>query len=244
MKKNVLASMALAASMISPAFAADIPRRAPPPMPAPAPVSTWTGCYIGINGGWVQAETRLSISGLGDDFSRSKSGGAFGGQIGCDYQFAPNWVFGIQGMLDGTNLDGDHVSVRFANTRFHAELDGFATITGRVGYLFTPAFMVYGKFGWGTYRTDLSAHNTLTGVQLGSASKTHSGLDLGVGGEWMFSPNWSLWVEWDRIFPQDKTHFFPNLAGGTTTTVRRDLDKVLVGINLRFGGFGGGARAY
>jgi hypothetical protein len=42
---------------------------------------------------------------------------------------------------------------------------------------------------------------------------------------------------------KDKTLFFPNLGvGGTTAVVRRDLDKVLVGVNYRFGGIGGPRR--
>jgi outer membrane immunogenic protein len=71
----------------------------------------------------------------------------------------------------------------------------------------------------------------VNGVGLGGGGRTQSGLDAGVGGEWMFAPNWSLWIEWDRIFADDKTVFFPNLAGGTTANVRRDFDKVLVGLN-------------
>ena len=173
-----------------------------------------------------------------------RSGGAFGGQIGCDYQFASNWVIGIQGMIDGTNIDASRTSVLFPNTLFFAELEHFATITGRLGYALAPTFLIYGKFGWGTYKTSLTATNQLTGLQLGSLSKNYSGFDLGVGAEFMFSPRWSLWIEWDRIFPQDKTVFFPNLAGGTSATVERELDKFLFGVNWRFGGIGGPARTF
>jgi outer membrane immunogenic protein len=62
----------------------------------PAPVYAWTGCYIGGNVGWARAKTEVSFDGVGD-FSRSADGFAGGGQIGCDYQFATNWVIGIQG---------------------------------------------------------------------------------------------------------------------------------------------------
>ena len=239
MKRTLLAGLAATTLLANYAYAADMRVKAAPPPPAPVPVATWTGCYIGANAGWASAETSVSFGGTGD-FSRSKDGGSFGGQIGCDYQFASNWVIGIQGMLDGTNLEADRLSGRFPNTNFHAELERFATITARLGFTVTPAFLIYGKVGWGSYRTSLEAINTLTGVSLGSVSTTHSGLDLGFGGEWMFAPSWSVWFEWDRIFPQDKTAFLPNLAGGTTATVRRDLDKFLVGVNWRFMG----GRAY
>ena len=116
----------------------------------------------------------------------------------------------------------------FPNTVLHADVDGFATISARFGYAVSQAFLLYGKVGWGSYRTKLSAVNTVTGVEFSGAGRNQSGLDAGVGGEWMLAPNWSLWVEWDHIFADDKSVFFPNLAGGTTATVRRDLDKVLV----------------
>ena len=145
-------------------------------------------------------------------------------------------------MLDGTNIDAERVSVLFPTTLFRAEVDAFATITGRLGYAVSPAFLLYGKFGWGAYKTSLTAIDTLTGAEIGSVSRRRGGLDLGFGGEWMFAPNWSLWIEWDHIFPKDQTVFFANLGPvGTTANVRRDFDKVLVGVNWRFGG-GGGAR--
>jgi outer membrane immunogenic protein len=184
------------------AIAADMRVKAPP-APPPAPVYTWTGCYLGINGGWAQAETRVTFGAV-QEFSRSADGGAFGGQIGCDYQFAAsNFVVGIQALFDGTNIDVDRVSVLFPNTAFHAEVEWFGTISGRLGYAIAPQFLLYGKVGWGTYKTSLTATDTLTGVQLGGLSRRQSGLDAGVGAEWLFTPNWSLWIEWDRIFPQD-----------------------------------------
>lgn len=147
---------------------------------------------------------------------------------------------GVQGLFDGTSIDASRGSLLFP-ANLNAKVDWFGTVTGRLGYLFSPTFLLYGKVGWGAYKTSLTVSDAATGVELGSASRTHRGLDAGVGIEWMFAPSWSLWVEWDRIFPDDKTVFFPNLAGGTSAEVRRELDKVLAGVNRRFGGIG---RAY
>jgi len=234
MRQTILASFTATTLLANAAYAADMAVKAPAP-PPPPPVYAWTGCYIGGNIGWAQAETRLLFDGF-DDFGRSKDGFAGGGQIGCDYQFASNWVVGVQGLFDGTSISTSHVSTLFDDTTFHAKVPWFGTITALLGYAITPAFLLYGKVGWGFYESRLTANDTVTGVQFGSISKTQSGLDAGVGGEWMFAPNWSLWVEWDHIFAQDKTIFFPNLDGGTSATVRRDFDKVLVGFNWRFGG--------
>jgi outer membrane immunogenic protein len=227
------------------AIAADLPVKAPPP--PPAPVYLWSGCYIGGNVGWARAETKVELfnNTLGaGEAKRSADGVAGGGQIGCDYQFSTNWVVGIQGMFDGTSIDAHRGSVLFPAVDFHARADWFGTGTVRLGYLITPSFLIYGKGGWGGYRARLTVNNTITNVELGRASRTQSGADAGAGFEWMFSPNWSLWVEWDHIFPEDKTVFFPNLgAGGTTANIRRDFDKVLVGVNWRFGGVASPVRA-
>jgi outer membrane immunogenic protein len=139
-------------------------------------------------------------------------------------------------MFDWTDIEASRESLLFPGTTLQAKVRGFGTITGRLGYAVTPTFLFYGKFGWGAYGTRFTAHDTLTGVELANADRRQSGLDLGIGGEWMIAPNWSLWIEWDRIFAQDKTFIFPNLGGGTTAEVRRELDKVLVGFNWRFGG--------
>src|SRR5438309_11851899 len=55
MLKKFLISTAAVATMAGSALAADLPRRAPPP-PPPLPVFTWTGFYIGINGGYIDRQ--------------------------------------------------------------------------------------------------------------------------------------------------------------------------------------------
>jgi hypothetical protein len=40
------------------AFAADMAVKAPPKPTAPAPVYSWTGCYVGVSGGYVWNRAR------------------------------------------------------------------------------------------------------------------------------------------------------------------------------------------
>jgi len=214
------------------AIAADMPMKAPPP--APAPVYLWTGCYIGGNVGWAQVSAHLNDRFDGEDDGRlSKSGFAGGGQIGCDYQFASNWVFGIQGMIDGADISRSRESLLFENVTFHNDVRWFGTITARLGYLVTPQFLFYAKGGWGTVKQRFSATETDSGFLLRSVDTNSSGGDVGVGFEWMFTQNWTFFVEWDHIFLNHGSFRFEEIDD----RIHRDFDKVLFGINWRFGGY-------
>jgi outer membrane immunogenic protein len=131
MKKLMLASVAgIALVAGAPANAADLgtrPMYKAPPVVAPVPLFTWTGCYIGghIGGGWgrkdfsdTNAESSFFIGdGHGAQSIRVDTSGFLGGgQLGCDYQFAPNWVIGIEGDFSGAHIKGDVVDP-FSRTR-------------------------------------------------------------------------------------------------------------------------------
>ncbi len=210
------------------ALAADMPVKAPP---APAPVYTWTGCYLGGNIGWADVSAHFEDSRMGDDGRLSKSGFAGGGQIGCDYQFASNWVIGIQGLIDGTDINRSRTSVIDSDLTFHHDVRWFATITARLGYLVSPSFLFYAKGGWGTVNERFSVTD-VDNITLRSVDRNASGADVGVGLEYMFTPNWTLWVEWDHIFLDHNSIDF----AGRFDNIHRDFDKVLFGINWRFGG--------
>ena len=105
MKRFLLAGAALIALLGGSASAADLAVKARP-LP-PAPVWSWTGFYIGINGGGsigVNSSTQsatftatgIATSGLLSNTNRFvPTGGVFGGQLGYNWQVA-NWVFGVE----------------------------------------------------------------------------------------------------------------------------------------------------
>jgi hypothetical protein len=75
--------------------------------------------------------------------------------------------------------------------------------------------------------------NTLVQVGVVTAvanGDNFSGVDVGGGLEWMFAPNWSLFVEYDHIFRSSKTLSYAATTGGVSfnESVRRDFDKVLL----------------
>ena len=97
MKKFLLGTVALVAlGATAPALAADLAAR-PVYTKAPvyaAPIYNWTGFYIGghIGGAFP------GNNGFAGTTNSSNSGSFLGGlQVGADYQFAPNWVLGIEG---------------------------------------------------------------------------------------------------------------------------------------------------
>jgi outer membrane immunogenic protein len=242
MMRSIIIACGLTA-LASSAMAADLPVKAPPP---PAPVYTWTGCYIGGNVGWARDEAKFRFNGV-EDGKLSSDGFAGGGQVGCDFQFPGNssWLIGIRGMFDGMSSSDDHVSVLFPGDRFHDRNRSFATINGRIGYLWSQTFLVYATGGWGFVRNRLDVFDTVRSVPLvvSNGNRSSNGGDVGGGFEWMFTQSswgaWSMFAEYDHIFLGERDLLITPVVGPAfTANVRRDFDKVLFGINLRFGGGG------
>jgi opacity protein-like surface antigen len=69
------------------------------------------------------------------------------------------------------------------------------------------------------------------------ASFTLPAMTAGIGGEWMFAPNWSVFAEWNYIWIEDDAaqHFTPSpgLVGETLNT-RQRAQTALVGVNYKF----------
>jgi outer membrane immunogenic protein len=95
------------------AAAADMPVKAPV-APVPAPIYSWTGFYVGVHAGWgwssytvavTPSPAFVSASGYEtNSFDQNSDGFIGGGQIGYNWQFAPNWVIGIEGDISGAGI--------------------------------------------------------------------------------------------------------------------------------------------
>jgi outer membrane immunogenic protein len=234
----VAAAIGLAATQAS---AADLPRKAPrPAAPPPPPPITWTGCYIGANIGAVEAWGDAHFNGF-DFGSNNRWGFTGGGQIGCDYQFAGPWVIGFRNMFNGTTLSRDRNFVdQFGNfVTLDNHISWFDTLTGRIGYAWTPRWLIYGQGGvaWINNRTDL----TVNGFDFGRiGNRTRTGWTAGGGTEWMFAPGWSVFLEGNYMDfgNQDHTVFGDNLFGcvaGCTFNTHAKVATGLIGVNYRWG---------
>jgi outer membrane immunogenic protein len=248
---------AIAVAVAVPALAADMaPRYSKAPPPAPIMVYNWTGCYIGgnVGGGWARTEqTQIAKVGLvppvvlNNDFGRSeKSDVIGGGQIGCDYQFAGNWVAGIQGMADFGNLRSSHV-VPTAFPGFpvgsfvsNNRVNYTVTATGRIGYLFAPQVLGYVKGGGAWANQDHNFIGTVPVVFLSESANSvdRFGWTVGGGLEWMFAPGWSVFGEYNYMDFGRKDISF--IAGPATVgapdvvSTRLTIQQALVGVNYKF----------
>lgn len=243
MKRVLLTSVsALALVSAQSGFAADLGARMPVKAPPPVRVFSWTGCYIGGHVGWGWGRTRFADTPNGDlvaFFTGSQSlsvdtdGFIGGGQIGCDYQFAPNWVIGLEGQFSGADINGStDVSAFGFNTTFHSKTDWLASVTGRLGYAWDPHWLLYVKGGaaWAHDKYDI-------GTYLGtwSTSTTRDGWTVGGGLEWAFADNWSAKLEYQYYDFGDKDLTFIN-PGFTSQveTIKDQIHTVKIGLNYHF----------
>src|SRR5689334_17635822 len=113
-------ALVLAAAILFPgvASAADMAVKARP-LPPPAPIFTWTGFYVGVNGGWAfdgwddntgnlvafSAGFAAPIAGGAVPVNRGArhEGGFGGGQIGYNWQ-ANQFVFGLEADIQGADI--------------------------------------------------------------------------------------------------------------------------------------------
>ena len=154
--KDVFSGALIAVLLGGSAVAADLPLKAPP-APAVA-VPTWTGTYIGINGGWGHATSRhtpLSGTVLGtSDFDQD--GGMAGITYGGNWQ-SGQWVLGFESDLDwadmkGSVTDGVVCSSNGGATCF-TKLKTFSTTRMRAG-IDLDGWLLFGTAGAGFGRVD------------------------------------------------------------------------------------------
>ena len=253
MKKLILAAAALV-SLSIPAFAADMPVKE---RPVPVPVFTWTGCFLGMHagGGWAHKDVTDPIALVQDSFagapatigvttaSISPSGGVVGGQFGCDYQFAPNWVVGVEGSAAGATIKGNTlVGLPLGDpgdsALVTAQTDFLATVTARLGYAVDRwLFYVRGGAAWAGDKFTVTGIFQDTGFGF-EGLDTRSGWTAGAGVEWAFSGNWSARLEYDYYGLGTRTILMTdniNTLSGFVD-VKQNVQTVKVGVNFHVWG--------
>ena len=201
MRRTIVQALAFVAAMgAGSAVAADLPRPAPvvkAPVAAPI-VRTWTGCYIGgnVGGAWSDANYTLDNAVVVEDFSFNPSSVIGGVQAGCNWQFTPTWLIGIEGTWSGTDLKQTDNAVLAGPGRLRSfKTDQIATVVGRLGITFDQ-WLLYAKGGYAAARIDTFAINTVNNIFL-DIQDWRSGVTAGAGVEYMAWQHVVLGVEFD-----------------------------------------------
>lgn len=226
MKRFILAASAglLAVAMASPSTAADMPRSYEGPVvPYVAPFS-WTGFYVGINGGYGFGSSDWSSAITTG--STDPSGGLIGGTIGYNLQ-SGNWVWGFEGDIDYTWLEGtDNAGTGLCTgVGCRTEVPWLATFRGRIGWTFGQ---------WMPYVTGGGAVASvkMTPAFGAEASDSPFGWTLGVGIEYAMLGGWSVKAEYLYADFGDST--CEAATCGVDTTVDLTTNLVRFGVNYRF----------
>ncbi len=210
-----LLGLTLTSALALTANAADIYRGGLKDGPAPvyAPVQSWTGLYVGVNGGYGWAS--------GDNNGFSPSGGFAGGQVGYNWQgvlgLGSPWVLGIEADLQGSGIsdssDGVEVSLNY-----------FGTVRGRLGYAIDRTLLyVTGGLAYGEVEAKAGPD---------SVSDTQTGYVIGGGVEYKLNPAWSLKGEYQFI-SLDANDTVGSLKGDNSD--RSEVHTLRLGLNYHVG---------
>jgi outer membrane immunogenic protein len=244
MKKQLLVGAALLAAIPSAAMAADLSR----PAPAPAPVYTkapppmfynWSGCYVGANGGggWAHKVSTTTAAfgafpGGSTQGTLDISGGVIGAQVGCNYQFSPSWVVGVQGDWDWSGASGSFTDAVFAGITDTIKVKSVGSVTGRLGYAWDRA-LLYVKGGGAWETDDYSA--TGAAVALALTGDTRSGWTVGGGLEYGFTDWLTGFAEYDYYDFGTRGETLVGTAAPATISVKETKSVAKVGLNFKFG---------
>jgi outer membrane immunogenic protein len=234
-------SSANAADMYAPASFKDAPY---------VPVQTWSGFYVGINGGYAWAAGNSGLSGEGhigrtyvsaDPQKLDPSGGFGGGQIGYNVQHG-RLVYGIEADIQGAGIeDSANVGVLngAATAQAKSELDWFGTVRGRLGYAFDRTLVYFtGGFAFGGVKDSVTGtvpSFALAGTH--SIDDTKTGYVLGGGVEHALSPAWSIKAEYQYIdlgtdtVSVDKEGIGINAGATATLNADHSYHTVRLGLN-------------
>jgi outer membrane immunogenic protein len=196
MLRKLLLSSAAATAMVGSALAADLPSRRPPPVLPVVPLFTWTGFYVGVDGGygWQNVRETGIAGGLAAyQLNFRASGPVGGGHAGFNWQ-VNQFVFGIEGDVLGTSMrvNAPFNAFLFNHADWRSGVEG--SIRGRIGIAF-DRFMVYATGGVAFETFRLRENFLFAPTFADTFTPSRAGLTVGGGVEYAFTDNWLARVE-------------------------------------------------
>jgi outer membrane immunogenic protein len=220
MKRLVMAGVATLALAGSAAAADLTPRNQQPYVKAPVynPIYSWSGFYLGINGGGGFGRSTWDQTG-----AFNVSGGLVGGTMGYNWQVGQA-VLGLEGDIDWSGIKG--TTNNLCAVGCTTSTDWLGTARGRLGYAF-DRFLPYitGGLAVGDIRASAPGFAGVT--------KTNAGWTIGAGFEFAIAGNWTAKAEYLHV---DLGNFNCGLSCGPTVTnnVSYRTEIVRGGLNFRF----------
>jgi len=230
MKRLLISGVALAAIVAAaPVLAADMRVAAPAYKAGPvvAPPS-WSGCYAGLHGGygWGDADDTDPVAA---ERNLSPDGYFAGGQLGCNWQWQPNWVFGIEGDIAGANISDHEQFTTGAAPNIQHKIESLASIRARAGWANGP-HLWYVTGGWGWARAERATQ--LPGAEFFQRkSASHDGWVAGAGYEHMINQNWTVKLEYVYYSLGEETYKFSSFG---QPKIDLDLHTVKFGVNYKW----------
>jgi outer membrane immunogenic protein len=238
MKKLLLAGVATVVAA-APAWAADLPRKAPALQAAPAIAYDWNGFYIGGYYGGVVGNQKGStdpnaIGGHTGLTNVNEFGFTAGGTVGYNWQIAPTWLIGFEG-------DFGYLGIDRTNTEFNdfvlvgLKTDWYGTARGRVGFVTGPS-LIYATGGAAFVHMRDTFGGGLTAAGPTTFTHTHTGWTVGGGIETKLSRSWTAKTEYLYI-DGGTTNFGSNPYGAVNvpTTFEHNFHVVKTGLNYKLG---------
>lgn len=228
--------------------------------PGPCDPASGTGCTATPN--------YSSLSATAATFSQSLNNRGFigGVQLGYNWHINPTWVAGIEADIQGLGKNKASLSFNtvvpsppfpgFPLTQaatISRSIDFLGTVRGRLGFLSTPAMLVYatGGLAYGGVKASASLVQSCVGCSFtgipntsGEQSSTLFGWTVGAGLEWKFAPKWSAKAEY-LYYDLGKQNFtLPTLQGfnggggplfmSSTTTISNHFNGSIARVGINF----------
>jgi outer membrane immunogenic protein len=253
LRKALFATAALIA-LIGPALAADLPNtKGPPVFAPPPPVFTWTGAYVGVQGGYEWGRTSGALYTDPGAFveglpSYDASGVVGGGHLGYNYQVS-QFVVGLEGDVEGSSYNGSGADpggvAPFTSYSTRIPIQG--SIRGRVGIAWDRA-LFYATGGAefadieNTYASPAFVPTVFQrrrgllprAAGFDSFSSGRVGWTIGGGVEYALDPNWSISAEYRYTDYGLFNEYLVNTYPGDYVRLHVYDNSVRVGVSYRF----------
>ncbi len=252
---NVLLAAAGILALAGRAFAADLAQAPPPP-----PVFNWTGVFLGGQIGYAWGDGNgaayyATPGGLfGSGALNSSAQGVIGGaHLGYNLQIN-NFVVGLEGTIDGTNLSKTTIigivdpsgGVDASGNAYGGPLTGSVqsniqgSILGRAGLVW-DRLLIYGVGGVTsanyTSYINISAEDSAGSYYFhGTRSSTRTGWTAGGGAEYAINDHWSVYGEYRHSEFGQLSSLPSSPVAGLGYYINRQLaqNQVQVGFSYRF----------